>query len=203
MRNPLLSSAHNSRGGSFAQDCSVDIPSVKPAEGISIYQLYPQSSKTGILWAGGFIALLTPFTDTVYLPALSSIISSFYASDSEVNATVSAYLFAAAIGQLVWGTLSDHYGRQKILYAGLFFYELVTVGCIFANDIYTLIALRSLEGFLVGSSLVTVQAIISDVFPRDELGKAMGAFLVSWFCCIQNICGIYCSTTFDVEIFNY
>ncbi len=184
LKNPLLSNS-SEHGSPRPTQCNFNLDDVSedraknPSKGISIYHLYPQSSKNGMLWAGGFIALLTPFTDTVYLPALSSIVSSMNASDSEVNATVSAYLFAAAIGQLVWGTLSDHYGRQKILYAGLFFYELVTVGCIFSNDIYTLIALRSLEGFLVGSSLVTVQAIISDVFPRDELGKAMGAFLVN------------------------
>ena len=160
IQNPLL------KHGSVHDHYSLDDPENRSKswcpsniEGISMYQLYPESSKNAMLWAGGFIALLTPFTDTVYLPALDSIVTSLNTSDSLVNATVSCYLFSAAIGQLVWGTLSDHYGRQKILYFGLFCYELVTIGCIFANDIYVLIALRSVEGFLVGSSLGMFQSV--------------------------------------------
>ncbi len=67
---------------------------------------------------------------------------------------------------------------MNILLIGLVLYEAFTIGCIFADNINTLIALRTIEGFIVGSSIVTVQAIIADVFPEEELGQAMGAFLV-------------------------
>lgn len=64
---------------------------------ISIYHLYSKSQKTAILLAGAAIALITPFTDTVYLPALKSVGTSLNASDASVAATVSAYLGSALL----------------------------------------------------------------------------------------------------------
>ncbi len=61
-------------------------------EEVSIYNLHSKSKKAAILLAGAAIALLTPFTDTVYLPALKSVGESLNASDASVAATVSAYL---------------------------------------------------------------------------------------------------------------
>ncbi len=66
---------------------------------VSIYSLYPKSQKNAILLAGALIALLTPFTDTVYLPALKSVGDSLHASDASVAATVSAYLGAVGLGE--------------------------------------------------------------------------------------------------------
>ncbi len=60
----------------------------------TIYALYPKSKKNAILLVGGCIALLTPFTDTIYLPALKSVGTSLHASDASVAGTVSAYLGA-------------------------------------------------------------------------------------------------------------
>lgn len=151
-------------------------------EKISIFDTYTKSHKTSILIACAGIALLTPFTDTVYLPALKNVGSTLNASDSEVNLSVSAYLAAAAVGQVVWGSLSDYYGRTIVLYIGLILFEAITIGCIFSDTIQTLIALRTVEGFVIGSTIVSVSAVIADVFAPVERGTAMGAFLVRLVC---------------------
>ena len=145
---------------------------------VSIFDTYAKSHKTSILLACAGIALLTPFTDTIYLPALKNVGSNLHATDAEVNLTVSAYLAAAAVGQLFWGSLSDYHGRTIILYLGLVLFEAVTIGCIFSDTIQTLIALRTVEGFVIGSTIVSVSAVIADVFAPAERGTAMGAFLV-------------------------
>jgi MFS transporter, DHA1 family, multidrug resistance protein len=145
---------------------------------MEIQDLYTPSRRNGILMVGAAIAFLSPFTDTIYLPALSSVGDSLHASDAAVAATVSAYLGSCGLGQLLWGPLSDHFGRLNVLYLSLFLFLLFTVGCIFANSIIILIILRSLEGFIVGSTVVTVQAIIADIYPVEELGQAMGSLLV-------------------------
>jgi len=144
----------------------------------SIYHLYHPTSRKFILLSCAGIAILTPFTDTVYLPALSSVADTFDANDTMVALTVSIYLACVGIGQLIWGPLSDYYGRMPVLYVTIFLFEAFTIGCIFVTDINQLIILRSLEGFVVGNTVVSAQSIISDVFPPDERGTAMAAFLV-------------------------
>eukprot|EP00292_Cryptomonas_paramecium_P003204 CAMPEP_0113691974 /NCGR_PEP_ID=MMETSP0038_2-20120614/18799_1 /TAXON_ID=2898 /ORGANISM="Cryptomonas paramecium" /LENGTH=621 /DNA_ID=CAMNT_0000613779 /DNA_START=48 /DNA_END=1910 /DNA_ORIENTATION=- /assembly_acc=CAM_ASM_000170 len=141
-----------------------------------MYNIYSRSGKRAILLTCGLIAFISPFTDTVYLPVLPDLAVYYDVSDSMVAITVSAYLGAVGVGQLFFGPLSDRYGRLVVIYAGLIIYEALTVACIFAPTIQVLIVLRTLEGFVVSSSMVAAQSIITDIFPAEELGSAMGAF---------------------------
>jgi DHA1 family bicyclomycin/chloramphenicol resistance-like MFS transporter len=147
----------------------------------SIYSIHSPTQKRLILGACALIAIITPFTDTVYLPALKSVGRSLNAPDSDVAATVSAYLGFVGLGQLFWGSLSDHYGRLNVLYPCFCIYLAFTIGCIFVTNIVELIVVRSMQGLIVGSTIVTAQAVIADVFPVDERGSAMGAFLVNYY----------------------
>jgi MFS transporter, DHA1 family, multidrug resistance protein len=171
-----------------------------------IYASYSSRQQRLILLAGAMISILTPFTDTVYLPALESVGEDLHCSQTMVALTVSFYLaavggslfcaslihyyferpvmlsmllfFLFTVGQIVWGPLSDYYGRLSVLYVSLAIFEAFTIACIFARDINTLIVLRTVQGFIVGNAVVAVQAIISDVFAPAQRGAAMGAFLV-------------------------
>ena len=142
-----------------------------------IYARYTVHEKNAILAISGLIALLTPFTDTIYLPTLASVVSDLHTTPTLVSLSVSIYLAAVGLGQLVWGPLADKYGRLVILYLALVAYEVTTIACIFAPNIGILIVLRTLEGFFVGSTIVIASTLISDVFAPSERGAAMGAML--------------------------
>lgn len=142
-----------------------------------IYDMYTTRQKTMILAAGGLVSMLTPFTDTIYLPALSSVQRDLRTTAPLVSLSVSVYLGCVGLGQLIWGPLSDRYGRSKVLFGSLFVYEGFTLACIFVKTISALIVVRGFQGLIVGATIVIVQAIISDVFRGDERGMAMGAFL--------------------------
>ena len=155
----------------------IEKPEQETKSNDSLFDVYTTLQKRKILLACSTIGIITPFTDTIYLPALANVAVYFTASASDVAATVSAYLAAVGIAQLFFGPLSDRYGRLLVIYLGLVIYEALTIGCIFAPTIDALIVLRTLEGFFVSSSAVSVQAIIADVFPPAERGSAMGAFI--------------------------
>ena len=142
-----------------------------------MYLSYTPTQKQLILISGAMVAMLTPFCDTVYLPAIKEVATDLNTTEVLTSITVYAYLGAVGVGQLVWGPLSDYYGRLPVLFLSLVVFEAFTIACIFAADIVSLIALRTIEGFIVGSCIVCVQAIISDVFAPEVRGAALSYFL--------------------------
>lgn len=163
-----------------------------------MYRIYSVATKKKILYASASIALLTPFTDTVYLPALASVGSSLSAPDQAVALTVSIYLAAVGIGQICFGPLADRFGRLRVIFGCLFIYEILTIACIFSPTIDWLIALRTLQGFFVSGTIVSAQAIIADIYEETERGNAMGIFLAPMLVgpIIAPLCGGILSATF-------
>lgn len=142
-----------------------------------IYRSYTPFQKQMILLSGAMVAMLTPFCDTIYLPALQEVATSLHTTEILTAASVSSYLGAVGVGQLFWGPLSDYYGRNVVLFVCLGIFEGFTIACIFAPDIISLIVLRTIEGFFVGCCITSVQAVISDVFAPDVRGAALSYFL--------------------------
>ncbi|KJV24375.1 multidrug transporter CflA, partial [Aquitalea magnusonii] len=71
------------------------------------------------------VAMLSAFgliASDVYLPAMPAMAAEFTIADWQMPQTVSAYLFMLAVTQLVYGPLSDHWGRKRVLIAGIIIY---------------------------------------------------------------------------------
>jgi Arabinose efflux permease len=81
------------------------------------------------------LALLTavgPMSVDLYLPSLPELGRVFGASVPQVQLTLSGYLLCFAIGQIVFGPISDHVGRKPVLLAALSLYVAVCLSCMFA-----------------------------------------------------------------------
>ena len=142
-----------------------------------IYQSYCPTQRQLILTSGAIVALLTPFCDTVYLTALRQVTDELNSTTHLTSTTEFDYLGAVGVNQLLWGPLSDYNGRLIVLSATLLVFEAFTGACIFAKDIISLIVLRAIDSFIVGSCTVSMQAIIADVFYPETRGAALGYFL--------------------------
>ena len=75
---------------------------------------------------------IQPITTDVYLPALPSLQQDLDASMAQVQLTFAALLLSFGISQLVWGPLSDRFGRKPILLWGMGAYVLASVACVLA-----------------------------------------------------------------------
>jgi MFS family permease len=84
---------------------------------------------------------------------------------------IAGYTVAATIAAPVYGSLSDVYGRQRMMSIAILVYMLACIGCIFAQSMTQLLFLRILQGFGGGGLLVLAQATIGDVVPATERGK--------------------------------
>jgi MFS family permease len=149
-----------------------------PAE-VSIFSLYAQGKRNSILLSAATISLLTPVTDTIILPTLLELSSALPGSSVDgAAALVSAYMACVGLATLLWGPLSDTYGRRWPLGLSLLLYIGVTIACIFSPTMGVLVALRALQGCVTGSTVAITQGIVADVFPPAERGEAMGIYFV-------------------------
>lgn len=107
----------------------------------------------------------------IYLPSLPALSLYFNASNSEVQMTLTFYLLSFSLTPLVFGPLSDHMGRKKVLLGGFFVGILATFGCLFAQNINWFIASRFLQGIGTGAVLISSRATVSDLYTGKDLAK--------------------------------
>jgi len=111
----------------------------------------------------GALSAFGPLSIDFYLPGLPRLTSDFDASASAGQLTLTACLLGLAFGQLAFGPLSDRFGRRAPLIAGLVVYFAASLACAAAQDIWTLIALRVLQGLGGSSGIVIARSIVRDL----------------------------------------
>ena len=116
---------------------------------------------------------LQAVTTDLYLPALPAIRESLGASMGEIQLTLTALLLAFGLSQLVWGPLSDRFGRRPILLWGMSAYVLASIGCVLAPGIGWLIVARAVQGVAMGAAVMAARAIVRDLFPPHEGAQVM------------------------------
>jgi DHA1 family bicyclomycin/chloramphenicol resistance-like MFS transporter len=120
---------------------------------------------------------LQAVTTDLYLPALPAIRASLNASMGEIQLTLTALLLAFGISQLVWGPLSDRYGRRPILLWGMGAYVIASVACVAAPGIGWLIAARAVQGIAMGAAVMAARAIVRDLYQPHEGAQVMSQAL--------------------------
>jgi DHA1 family bicyclomycin/chloramphenicol resistance-like MFS transporter len=145
----------------------------------------------------GLLSAIGPFAIDMYLPALPSIGVSLAAETGAVQASLMAFFISLGIGQLLYGPISDMFGRKPPLYFGLLLFAVCSVGCALAPNIHTLIALRFLQGLGAAAGMVIPRAIVRDLHTGNDAARLMsllmlvfsvspilaplaGSFLIEW-----------------------
>lgn len=116
----------------------------------------------------------------IYVPALPTMAHFYQTSPQAIQSSVTGYLFAYALGQLVLGPLADAYGRKRILQLGL---ALFTIGCVLsllATNLETFVAARVLQGFGIAATNLLAKAIIADSFSGMVLVHAFTYMSIAW-----------------------
>ena len=116
---------------------------------------------------------LQPITTDLYLPALPALTTGFGAPMAQAQLTLSALLLAFGVSQLVWGPLSDRYGRRPILLVGMGAYVLASLGSTLSGSMETLIVWRTLQGAAMGAGVMCARAIVRDLYPPVEGARVM------------------------------
>lgn len=116
---------------------------------------------------------IQPVTTDVYLPALPALQADLRGSMSQVQMTFAGLLLAFGISQLVWGPLSDRFGRRPILLWGMGAYVLASIVCVAAPSMESLILARVAQGAAMGAAVMCARAIVRDLYSPLEGAKMM------------------------------
>ncbi len=117
---------------------------------------------------------LQPISTDMYLPVLPAMGDHFGVPVAQVQFTLSGLLLAFGVSQLLWGPLSDRFGRRPVLLAGLGLYVLAAGACVFAPSLGYLVLGRMVQGAALGSAVMTARAVV-----RDRFGPTEGARMMS------------------------
>ena len=123
--------------------------------------------RPGTLSLTTLLAMLTalgPLSMDMYLPSLPDIARVLEAPTARVQLTISSYLIGFAVGQLMYGPLSDRHGRRPVLFAALGLYVTGTLICAATQSIDTLIAARFLQAVGGAGSIVLARAMVRDLY---------------------------------------
>src|SRR5450830_1821943 len=137
-----------------------------------LLQIVPLAALTGV----GMLA-----TD-LYLPALPHLAQDLGTDVPAVQATISSFMVALALSQLLWGALADKLGMRLTLLAGISLLAVTGVACAVAADVDTLIIYRTLQGIGAGAATVVVPVLLRRRFADADAMRA-----ISWVSIAESV----------------
>lgn len=133
----------------------------------------------------GALSAVGPLAIDMYLPSFPAIAHEFGSSPAAVQATLAFYFIGLASGQMVYGPISDRWGRKPPLYFGLALFTVASAGCALAPNIQTLMISRLVQALGGGASMVISRAVV-----RDHFGERDSARLLSMLMLVMGLAPI-------------
>jgi DHA1 family bicyclomycin/chloramphenicol resistance-like MFS transporter len=144
------------------------------------------------------LVALGPLSTDLYLPSLPSLARYFAVGVEDIQLTLSVFLVGLATAQLVYGPLSDRFGRRPVLLVGLTIYVIASFFCMLAPSVPVLVAARFVQAVGACVGPVLGRAVVRDVYGREgaarvlaymsaamalapAIGPILGGFLEEWF----------------------
>ena len=169
-----------------------------------------------LLFLLGMLQAFAPVSIDMYLPAMPQMEQVFHTSAAAVQYTMITFLVGFALGQSLYGPITDRFGRKPPLYISLAVFILSSVACAFAPSIRVMSFFRLLQAIGACGGSVISRAFVRDLFPPMQLRRIFsmlilvvgvspviaplfGSYLLLWFgwraaFVTQAIIGIICLT---------
>jgi DHA1 family bicyclomycin/chloramphenicol resistance-like MFS transporter len=119
------------------------------------------------------LSAIGPLTTDMYLPSLPDIVRLLDATTAEGQLTISAYLIGFAIGQIVYGPVSDRHGRKPVLIGAVALYCLASLVCALSTSVEMLIGARALQALGGCGGIVVARAVVRDIYSGARAGREL------------------------------
>ncbi|HZH50545.1 MAG TPA: MFS transporter, partial [Microvirga sp.] len=120
------------------------------------------------------VAAVSPLGINMYLPSMPGMARAFGVDFTTIQLTLSLYLAAMALGQLIIGPLSDRFGRRPVLLTGLSVFVAGSLICYLAQDVRLLIFGRVVQAIGGCAGITLSRAIVRDLYDRERVASMIG-----------------------------
>ncbi len=134
-------------------------------------------NKRWILILGAVVAI-GPLSIDMYLPGLPTLQRHFGSDPSATQLSLALFFAGLATGQLIYGPVSDRFGRRRPLLFGLALYIVATLGCALAPSMSALIGLRFLQALGGCAGVVMTRAMVRDRFEPQDMARILSLLLL-------------------------
>ena len=114
----------------------------------------------------------------LFLPALPVLARALAADVGAAQLTLTTYFLGLAMGQLLWGPLSDRYGRKPVLIGGLSLLLVASLAAALMVSVGAVIAARLVQGLATSSGAVIVRSIVRDLYAHEQAARLLASITV-------------------------
>jgi len=126
---------------------------------------------------GALIALPALGTD-FFVPALPALTEALSVPVSAGQFTLTTYFVGLAVGQIVWGPLSDRFGRKPVLFTGLAVMLLSSAGAAASTSVPAIAAARLVQGFGMASGALIGRTIVRDLYAHEDAARLLSRMMI-------------------------
>ncbi|KAF9022967.1 MFS general substrate transporter [Hymenopellis radicata] len=144
-------------------------------------QNWSSAKKWFLTMAGGVLVLNATFASSAPAGVAEQMLVEFNLSREVATLMISLFVAGYCVGPLLWGPLSEEFGRRPVFIVSFFVYTGFQVGMALSKNTASLLVFRFLGGVFAACPLTNSGAIISDIWDAKTRGKAMAIFTVAPF----------------------
>jgi MFS transporter, DHA1 family, multidrug resistance protein len=126
----------------------------------------------------GVLMALPALGTDLFLPALPVLATALGADVGAAQLTLTTYFLGLAMGQLLWGPLSDRYGRRPVLLGGLGLLLVSSLAAAMVSSVGAVIATRLVQGLATSSGAVIVRSIVRDLYAHEQAARLLSSITV-------------------------
>jgi len=137
----------------------------------------PQSHRWRILLILSALMAFASISTDLYLPAMPEMGKSLHANDGQIELTVSGFLVGFSLGQLVWGVVSDRYGRRLPITLGLILFVIGSAGCALSQTAEVMVFWRVVQAIGACANVVLARAMVRDLYSGHRAASMMSTLI--------------------------
>lgn len=131
----------------------------------------------------GFLTMTGTIAVDLFIPAVPLISSDFKTGIGSIELSLASLFIGNGIGQIIYGSISDRFGRKPVILVSLLIYFITTIGAGLSTNIEILVIWRFFQGLMMASGRILANAVARDLFERDKLARfitiIMGVGIIS------------------------